>query len=269
MKGYKVFNPDWTCKDFQYEVGQTYIHEGDIELCFQGFHFCKRLHDCFSYYEFNPANKVAEVEALGKIVEGPSKFVTNQIKIVRELTWQEVLDADNLGTNNDGFKNVGNYNIGDRNTGSGNIGNGNSGGTNQGRKNTGISNIGDYNSGYFNIGNFNSGCWNFGDNNTGYWNIGNNLSGMFNTESAELRMFNKPVPAAVDWEQVNFILENLWHFLENYSGNPVIDVSSLWEIMPNTLLVKVFSLPNFDMKIFETTVVNLLNNYKNKAVKRL
>ena len=24
MKGYKVFNPDWTCRNFQYEVGKTY-----------------------------------------------------------------------------------------------------------------------------------------------------------------------------------------------------------------------------------------------------
>lgn len=22
IKGYKVFNPDWTCRDFQYEVGK-------------------------------------------------------------------------------------------------------------------------------------------------------------------------------------------------------------------------------------------------------
>lgn len=24
MKGYKVFEPDWTCKGFQYEVGKTF-----------------------------------------------------------------------------------------------------------------------------------------------------------------------------------------------------------------------------------------------------
>ena len=24
IKGYKVFNPDWTCRNFQYEVGKTF-----------------------------------------------------------------------------------------------------------------------------------------------------------------------------------------------------------------------------------------------------
>lgn len=24
MKGYKVFNPDWTCRGFQYSVGETF-----------------------------------------------------------------------------------------------------------------------------------------------------------------------------------------------------------------------------------------------------
>lgn len=27
MKGYKVFNKDWTCRGFQYEVGKTYEME--------------------------------------------------------------------------------------------------------------------------------------------------------------------------------------------------------------------------------------------------
>ena len=67
VKGYKVFEPDWTCREFQYEIGETYEHEGEIELCNAGFHFCERLIDCFSYYEFNPKNKVAEVEVLGEI----------------------------------------------------------------------------------------------------------------------------------------------------------------------------------------------------------
>lgn len=59
--GYKVFNYDWKCRDFQYEVGQEYIYEGEIELCQAGFHFCPTLIDCFNYYEWTPENKVAIV----------------------------------------------------------------------------------------------------------------------------------------------------------------------------------------------------------------
>lgn len=27
MEGYKVFEPDWTCRGFQYEVGKTFDKE--------------------------------------------------------------------------------------------------------------------------------------------------------------------------------------------------------------------------------------------------
>lgn len=40
--GYKGFNSDLTCRDFQYEIGKTFIHDGDIELCREGFHFAKK-----------------------------------------------------------------------------------------------------------------------------------------------------------------------------------------------------------------------------------
>lgn len=33
IKGYKVFNPDWTCRGFQYEVGKTFKHDGNIKMC--------------------------------------------------------------------------------------------------------------------------------------------------------------------------------------------------------------------------------------------
>lgn len=64
LKGYKIFNSDWTCKGFQYEVGETYEIEGKPELCKHGFHFCTRLKDCFKYYPCVTWNHIAEVEAL-------------------------------------------------------------------------------------------------------------------------------------------------------------------------------------------------------------
>lgn len=43
MKGYKVFNKDWTCREFQYEVGKTYEMKEDPVCCKRGFHFCRKL----------------------------------------------------------------------------------------------------------------------------------------------------------------------------------------------------------------------------------
>ena len=97
MKGYKVFNPDWTCRGFKYEVGQIYTIDTTPVLCKNGFHFCKNLADCFNYYSFNSKNKVAAIEALGEIVHDGNKSCTNKIKILYELNWHEVLDMVNTG----------------------------------------------------------------------------------------------------------------------------------------------------------------------------
>lgn len=118
VKGYKVFNPDWSCRGFQYEVGKTYEIDEKPRLCDVGFYFCKRIADCFNFYRFNSNNKVAEIEALGDIdTDGGVKSCTNKIKIVRELTWQEVLDLVNIGKHCIGFKNTGNWNSGNCNSG--------------------------------------------------------------------------------------------------------------------------------------------------------
>ena len=99
MKGYKVFNPDWTCKDFQYEVGKSYEMDEKPAICHKGFHFCKKAVDCFNYYDFNPSNKVAEVEAYGEVEidSKEGKICTNKIKIIREIPWTEVLEIVNTG----------------------------------------------------------------------------------------------------------------------------------------------------------------------------
>ena len=87
MKGYKMFDADWKCSgtnngkkyEFQYRVGETYTHQGEISMCNAGFHFCKELQQCFNFYEAATWNHIAEVEALGEIIEGENKCVTNQM----------------------------------------------------------------------------------------------------------------------------------------------------------------------------------------------
>ena len=177
MKGYKVFNPDWTCRKMQYEVGKTYEMDESPVLCERGFHFCTRVARCFDYYNFDPQNHVAEVEAMGCIVgDEANKMCTNKIRIVRELTWEEVLRLVNTGVFNAGKENTGNRNTGNRNTG-----NWNTGSWNTGNRNTGDCNTGSWNTGYGNTGNRNTGSWNTGYGNTGNRNTGNRNTGNRNT----------------------------------------------------------------------------------------
>ena len=60
ITAYKAFNADWTCRDFQYEVGQTYKMDGGAAICERGFHACMNPLDCFSFYP--PTGKLALVE---------------------------------------------------------------------------------------------------------------------------------------------------------------------------------------------------------------
>ena len=223
MKGYKVFNPDFICRGFQYEVGKTYEEDCSPDCCHWGFHFCKQVKDCFDYYGFNPNNRVAEVEALGEISESGNKCCTNKLHIIRELTWHEVLELVNSGKACTGINNVGDFNsgncnsgnqnsgvcnVGNYNTGDFNVGDFNSGNRNSGNRNSGNRNIGSSNSGYDNIGNRNIGNRNIGDYNIGEYNLGDynigdfnkasNVLGCFNTEPQKLKFFDKETDMTLD-----------------------------------------------------------------------
>ena len=165
IKGYKVFNPDWTCKGKQYTCPGTFEEDVNPSVCNVGMHFCKNAADCFRYYDFDPNNHVAEVIAHGTVAEGEDKCATNKLEIVREIPWAEVLEIVNTGKACTGRCNSGDWNSGDRNSGN------------------------------RNSGNRNSGDWNSGDRNSGDWNKTSFSNGCFNTVSPKIYMFNKPT----DW----------------------------------------------------------------------
>jgi len=207
MKGYKVFNSDWTCRGYRFEVGKTFEEDVKPECCNRGFHFCTKASDCFNYYKFDPNNKVAEVDAVGVIdaYSNGTKCSTNKLHIIREITWQEVLELvntgkactglcnsgdKNSGDKNSGDKNSGDYNSGDYNSGSYNSGHYNSGHYNSGNHNSGSCNGGDYNSGNCNSGRYNSGNCNSGDKNSGNYNSGNYNSGNYNSGNHNSGSYN-------------------------------------------------------------------------------
>lgn len=47
---YKGFKTNMKCRDFQYAEGETFVFDGEPELCSQGFHACLSLGDVFNYY---------------------------------------------------------------------------------------------------------------------------------------------------------------------------------------------------------------------------
>ena len=278
VKGYKVFNPDWTCSP----NGNTkkYTCPGKFEeditpvRCGHGMHFCRKASDCFNYYNFDPENKVAEVIAYGDIVEEGDKCCTNKLEIVREIPWQELLTIVNTGKGCTGLENTGNCNTGNCNTG-----NWNTGDRNTGNCNTGDWNTGDRNTGNWNTGDRNTGDWNTGNRNTGDWNTASYNTGCFNTEEQKIMLFNKPsnmtyrewidsdarcllnqIPKdVVEWVYEEYMTD------EEKAANPtyettggylkVLDESECgqiwWDSLTDDKKNIIKSIPNFDAEIFK------------------
>lgn len=137
------------------------FEENDKPKCsVSGFHFYKKVADCFNYYDFSYLNKVAEIIALGEVDTEGDKSCTNKIQIVREISWEELLTIVNTGKKCTGLRNDGDMNTGNRNTGDDNTGN----------------------------------------NNTGDWNKSSFNTGCFNTKEQKITMFNKPTDITyTDW----------------------------------------------------------------------
>jgi len=273
VKGFKIFDYNWTCKPkqkiFKYKIGCTYEENVEPIVCRQGFHFCKRAIDCFNYRTFRPQNKVAEILALGKIATDGVKYCTNKIKIVREVSWNELLEIVNSGNDCTGLGNSGNCNSGDYNSGNHNSGNGNSsnynsgsfnsndynsGHFNSGKHNSGHFNSGNYNvgcrnSGSFNSGNYNSGNYNNGNYNSGDWNNTNYSNGCFNTIEPKIYLFNKPSELTYsDWQSSKAY--KLISQLENKASNAEHFII-WWKNLSDYEKEIIKEIPNFDNEIFK------------------
>ena len=205
ITGYKIFNPDWTCRGKAYTCPGTFEEDVEPVARKSGMHFCKKAIDCFDYYSFDPRNHIAEVIAYGTVVEYNDKCCTNKLEIVREISWSELLELINVGEGNTGIGNSGYYNSGYYNSGNRNSGNYNSGSWNSGN----------YNSGYYNSGVANSGNYNSGNYNSGDWNIGNDNSGCFNTAVSKIYLFNKPS----DWTLNDWLSSRAKRIMDRVPNN--------------------------------------------------
>ena len=263
IKGFKVFNPDWTCSPNgntkQYTCPGKFEEDVTPVRCGQGMHFCKVAADCFNYYDFNPDNHVAEVAAYGEVVEEGDKCATNKLEIIREIPWAELLEMVNTGKGCAGLCNSGNCNSGDWNSGNCNSGDWNSG---------------DWNSGDCNSGNRNSGNWNSGD-----WNNTNFSNGCFNTVEPTIHLFNKPSSWTYrDWlnSEARYLMNQIqgdileWVYLsdmtdEEKAAHPEAETTGgylkeldnsecvviWWRSLGQRQKNVIMAIPNFDKAIFK------------------
>ena len=93
ISGYKGFNQDFTCRDFQYEVGKEYETDRAV-VCECGFHFCEFPLDVFSFYP--PSNngqlsKYAKVDGSGIVLSENTKSSCTHISIKEELNLNELI----------------------------------------------------------------------------------------------------------------------------------------------------------------------------------
>jgi hypothetical protein len=94
IKGFKGFNPDMTCRDFQYKEGETYKHEGRVKACSSGFHFCENPLDVFGYYP--PGESVySTVEGNGKVSRDSddSKVAVSELTVGAKIELPDFIGA--------------------------------------------------------------------------------------------------------------------------------------------------------------------------------
>ncbi|MBQ1784673.1 MAG: hypothetical protein II007_13585 [Gammaproteobacteria bacterium] len=92
---YKAFTKDLTCREFRYEVGATYKHEGKVVRCASGgFHSCELSLDVLSYYP-PIGSRFAEVEVGGDIdrANDDTKIASAEITIKAELRMPDLIAA--------------------------------------------------------------------------------------------------------------------------------------------------------------------------------
>ncbi len=266
-RGYKIFPPDWHFNGQAFEVGRIYQEDIPPKYCEKGFHYCLNFLDCLDYCNYGEkgAYKIAEVLALGEIdfYALGKKCCTNQIKIIKELNWYDILCLSNTEKQNTGNQNTGDWNVGDYNRGNCNVGNQNNGNFNTGNQNNGYYNngksnnssynvgsfnsrnpnyynsiaghnagnynTGGYNVGEHNIGNYNTGEHNAGNYNTGSYNTGNGNTGNFNTTNYSSGYFNTEEPKLYLFNKPSDWTHKIW---KKSKANRILSRIRLTEWIP-------------------------------------
>ena len=95
IQAFKGFDKDMKCRDFQFEVGKTYKHDGNVQLCSSGFHAVEFPLDAWRYYSPSKGSVFSEVALHGvtEEIEKDSKRVGSSITIGARLSILEMVKA--------------------------------------------------------------------------------------------------------------------------------------------------------------------------------
>jgi hypothetical protein len=87
VTAYKGFKQDLTCRGYQFEIGGTYKHEGEVDACASGFHSCEYPLDVFGYYAPSES-RFAIVKASGQLSrhDDDSKIASATLVVEAEIS---------------------------------------------------------------------------------------------------------------------------------------------------------------------------------------
>ncbi len=113
IEGYKIVNDDMTCRGVRFAPGERIKLGNDkpLELCKNGFHFCKSPSGVWVYYD---KGRVFKVRAYG-VLEAPVEPGADYKLVCREI--ELVSEVLATGNRNTGHRNTGDQNTGNMNTG--------------------------------------------------------------------------------------------------------------------------------------------------------
>ena len=91
ITAYKGFDQDLKCRDFQYEIGKTYKHKGEVSVCNSGFHACENPLAVFEHYP--PTSRFAIVKCAGKISKdiNDKKIACGELTVETEIWLPELI----------------------------------------------------------------------------------------------------------------------------------------------------------------------------------
>ena len=99
ITAFKGFDKNLQCRGYQFEIGKTHTHEGEVEACSSGFHSCENPLDVLNYYPLisdeGSLNRFAAVKASGTISrhDGDSKIASASLLVEVELKLPEFVSA--------------------------------------------------------------------------------------------------------------------------------------------------------------------------------